>query len=50
MGTSGSSSELLDVKVSSDGVSKVFEEDGLEVAVSPGVVGLAATDFRFLYE
>ena len=47
-GTSGSSLELLDVKVSSDGVSKVFEDVGLGVAIFPGVVELAAVDFHFL--
>ena len=47
MGTLGSSSELLDVKVSSDGVSKVFEDVGLGVTTFP-VVESAAVDLHFL--
>ena len=44
----GSSSELLEVKVSSDEVSKVFEDVGLGVTVFVGVVESAAVDFLFL--
>ena len=48
-GTSGSSSELLDVKVSSDGVSKFFEDVGLGLAIFAGVVELAVVDFLFFW-